>query len=453
MRSQAQTSEDHRPVTATLTTPGTDVLVEARNISKRFKVYPRPVSRLTEWASLGRLRRHEDFWALRDISFQVRRGECLGIIGPNGSGKSTLLKILTSVLTPTGGEYEVRGRLLSLLELGGGINPELTGRENVLSGAQLLAFPPGYAEKALPEIEEFAELGEFFDRPMRMYSSGMAVRLSFSMFACLRPEVFVVDEALSVGDVHFQQKCVQRIEEMRAAGTTFLFVSHDMGSIQRICTEVILLSHGRTLFAGAPEEAVSRYYAACSAAPERPTVTSQPSTPLSESVERDLLVKHDVLSQARSRHGQGEFKIAAATVQDEEGHFTLLIGCMKHAVITLLLRAEHAIPNGSAGLHIFDRLNNLVFAAGTRQLGITLPPLKKGEEVIVRFRVQANLQPGEYTFSLGCSEPSPEDVNLGHIQDRAEGLGPLLILAPESKLAPFYGITKLPMTGSLHAAE
>ena len=131
----------------------------------------------------------------------------------------------------------------------------------------------------------------------------------------------------------------------------------------------------------------------------------------------------------------------------------LLIGCMKHAVVTLLLRAEHPIPNGSAGLHIFDRLNNLVFAAGTRQLGITLPPLQKGDEVIVRFRVQMNLQAGEYTFSLGCSEPSPEDINLGHIQDRAEGLGPLLILAPESQLAPFYGITKLPMTGSLHSVE
>ncbi len=436
-----------------MTGSAADVLVEAEGVAKRFRIYAQPSARLKEWMSLGKLRRHEDFWALRDISFKVRRGECLGVIGPNGSGKSTLLKILTGVLTPTAGRFEMRGRSLSLLELGAGINPELTGRQNVISGAQLLAFPPKYVEEAMSEIEGFAELGDFFDRPMRMYSSGMAVRLAFSMFACLRPEIFIVDEALSVGDVHFQQKCVQRIEEMRAAGTTFLFVSHDMGSIQRICTEVILLTHGRVMFAGAPEEAVSRYYAACGAGVERAAAPVQAATALAESVAPADFLAHNILPQARSRHGHGEFRISAATVQDEAGHFTLTIGCMKHAVITLLLRAEQTIPNGSAGLHVFDRLNNLVFAAGTRQLGITLPPLEKGDEIIVRFRVQMNLQAGEYTFSVGCSEPSQEDVNLGHVQDRVEGLGPLLIQAPESRLAPFYGITKLPMTGTVHAAE
>jgi lipopolysaccharide transport system ATP-binding protein len=178
--------------------------------------------------TLGGVKRHDEFWALRDVSFEVRRGDALGVIGVNGSGKSTLLKILTGAMYPTAGTYDVAGRVLSLLELGTGLNPLLTGRENVVQSAALLAFEPEYVQRKLPDVEAFAELGEFFEKPIRLYSSGMLVRLAFSLFACLEPDVFVVDEALSVGDVFFQQKCVQRIEQMRERGTSMLFVSHDL---------------------------------------------------------------------------------------------------------------------------------------------------------------------------------------------------------------------------------
>jgi lipopolysaccharide transport system ATP-binding protein len=233
-------------------------IIRAAGLSKKFRIYPRPWGRLSEWVTLGGVKRHEEFWALRDVSFDIARGDALGVVGVNGSGKSTLLKILTGAMYPTSGEFDVTGRILSLLELGTGINPLLTGRQNVVQSAALLAFESDYVRAKLPEVEAFAELGDFFDKPVRLYSSGMLVRLAFSLFACLEPDVFVVDEALSVGDVFFQQKCVRRIEQMRERGTTMLFVSHDMQIVRRLCPRVLLLSRGRAEFLGPTDEGVSR---------------------------------------------------------------------------------------------------------------------------------------------------------------------------------------------------
>jgi ABC-type polysaccharide/polyol phosphate transport system ATPase subunit len=187
-----------------------EVVVSVRDLSKRFKLYASPWGRLLEWISFGRLRCHEEFWALRDVSFEVPRGECLGIIGVNGAGKSTLLKILSRALYPTAGSFEVRGRLVSLLELGTGFQLDLTGRQNLFQSAQLLGFPEAYIRERLKAILEFAQIGEFIDRPVRQYSSGMFVRLAFSLFANLDPDVYIVDESLSVGDVFFQQRCFHR---------------------------------------------------------------------------------------------------------------------------------------------------------------------------------------------------------------------------------------------------
>src|SRR5690606_3084935 len=191
----------------------------------------------------------------------VRRGECLGIIGANGSGKSTLLKMISGALRPTTGTFQVQGRVLSLIELGTGLNPLLPGRANIIHAATLLGFPADFARKKMREIEEFAELGEFFDRPVMLYSSGMRVRLAFSMFACFRPELFIVDEALSVGDIFFQQKCAARIRELLDGGMTMLFVSHDQSAILNLCDRGMVMSQGRPIFYGEPEEAVTRYIA------------------------------------------------------------------------------------------------------------------------------------------------------------------------------------------------
>lgn len=236
-----------------------DIAVRAERLSKCFKVYARSWDRLADWLWVPPRPRYREFWALREVSFELRRGECLGIVGPNGAGKSTLLKILTGALHPTAGRLETRGQVLSLLELGTGFNPELTGRDNVEQSARLLGFPPGYAALWMAEIEGFAELGEYFDRPVKLYSSGMFVRLAFSLFSTMKPEVFLVDEALAVGDLRFAGKAVARIRRMLEEGTTLLFVSHNLQLINKICTRALWLHAGTIQLDGAPADVTRTY--------------------------------------------------------------------------------------------------------------------------------------------------------------------------------------------------
>jgi ABC-type polysaccharide/polyol phosphate transport system ATPase subunit len=236
-----------------------DVAVDVVELSKRFRLYDRPWHRAADWFSLGGQGRHTDFWALRDVSFRLHRGEALGIIGPNGAGKSTLLKILSRALHPTSGRFDVRGRAMSLLELGTGFNPQLTGIENIRNSARLYGFGEQYIRSRLADIVAFSELGEFIDRPIRIYSSGMYVRLAFSMFAYLEPDVYIIDEALAVGDAAFQKKCVDRLNEMRRNGVTILFVSHDLWRVEALCNRAIYLSGGAVRACAAPDAVVRTY--------------------------------------------------------------------------------------------------------------------------------------------------------------------------------------------------
>jgi lipopolysaccharide transport system ATP-binding protein len=237
----------------------TEIIVQLDHVSKRFKLYPTLRDRLFDWLFIPPRPRFQEFWALRDVSCEVRRGECLGIIGPNGAGKSTLLKLLTGSLYPTSGNFEVRGKVLSLLELGTGFNPDLTGRQNIDNSARLLGFPPGYAAARVEDIRSFAELGDYFDRPVRFYSSGMLVRLAFSLFSAMEPEVFLVDEALTVGDLRFAGKAFGRIRGMLDAGTTLLFVSHDLQLINNLCSRTLWLHSGTVQMDGPPSEVTRAY--------------------------------------------------------------------------------------------------------------------------------------------------------------------------------------------------
>jgi ABC-type polysaccharide/polyol phosphate transport system ATPase subunit len=433
----------------------TQSVVVAEGLGKKFKLYTNPWHRVAEWLSLGRTARHTDFWAIRDVSFTIGRGECLGIIGPNGSGKSTLLKILSGALHPTDGAFNVTGRVLSLLELGTGLNHELTGRQNVLQGAELLGFPPGYGDEKLAAIESFAELGDFFDRPVKVYSSGMLVRLAFSMFACFEPDVFVVDEALSVGDVFFQQKCVGQIERMIESGTTILFVTHDMQLMQRLCNRAMLMNKGTVEHAGEPAECVTRYYASLGKKEPAAHSTAAPvAEPLirhvPDSMKRELTA-HNILPMAKSRHGSRDMELVAAICQDESAAHTLSIQSTHVVAITLQVRATSAVPRPSCGLHLYDRLGNLVFATGTKQMRIGLGPMATGDERVLTFRLTLNVQPGEYTFSLSCANRSESDLpDIGDTLDHHQGLGPLTIHQPADVLPTFYGIAQLPMEILVH---
>ena len=237
-------------------------IVEFRGVSKNYPIYPSPVARLKELACLNRISFHHDFSALNDVSFHIQRGETFCIVGENGSGKSTLLQIVAGILHPSKGDVHVGGRVAALLELGTGFNPEFTGRENVYLNAAILGLSNKEIDAKFPGIEEFAEIGEFIDQPVKTYSSGMAVRLAFAVAIHVDPEILLVDEALSVGDIYFRQRCLRKVHEMRAAGVTIVFVSHAIAEVKAIGDRAMWLDHGRVKEVGDPDNVVSHYMAA-----------------------------------------------------------------------------------------------------------------------------------------------------------------------------------------------
>lgn len=416
-------------------------MVEVESLGKRFKIYATPWDRAAEWVTGGKVRRHSDFWALRDVTFRVPPGECFGVIGANGSGKTTLLKVLSRVLQPTEGRFRVNApSVYSLLELGTGFHPDLTGRENVYQSARLLGLPADVLQpETVERIEEFAELGDFFDRPIRFYSSGMHVRLGFALFAFLKPDLLVVDEALSVGDVFFQQKCAARIEALRESGTSFLFVSHDMEAVRKLCREVLVLDGGRAVFLGPSSEAVNRYHSVVfhGRPPRGPVLMERDPDPEAGMTAAEVR-RGNILKPDGRRHGDRGLEVVAARLTGADGRDTLAVALKDVLNIDLLIVSHQPVAVPSAGFVLFDRLGNLVFSAGTGNLGHRLPALSPGESLVVRLRVRFSVQPGRYTFNVGTAE-------LGRVHDWHEMLGPLEVFQEGEGPLPFHGIAELPM--------
>ena len=221
-----------------------DIVLSVRNVSKCFEIYEKPVHRLYQTLCAGKKKFYKEFWALKDVSFDVHRGECVGIIGRNGAGKSTLLQIITGTLAPTGGEVNLKGRVAALLELGSGFNPEFTGRENVYMNGAILGLSRREIDERFNDIVAFADIGEFIDQPVKTYSSGMMVRLAFAVQVMVEPDVLIVDEALAVGDAHFQRKCYARMDALVARGTTILLVTHDIETVKQRCSRVVYINNG-----------------------------------------------------------------------------------------------------------------------------------------------------------------------------------------------------------------
>jgi len=439
-----------------------DILIDARNLSKSYRIWESPAARLRSpllgaaagmfpersgphrFLSAKSHRGYRDFFALDDVSFQVRRGEATGIIGRNGSGKSTLLQMIAGTLTPSGGTLEVNGRVSALLELGSGFNPEFTGRENVFLNGAIFGLSREDMEVRFAEIAAFAEIGDFIDQPVKTYSSGMMVRLAFSVAFSVRPDILIIDEALSVGDVFFQQKCFAKLHTMLERGVTLLFVSHDMEAVRNLCEQVVLLDQGRMNFLGAPDETVSRYYALFGKRQGERLTGGDPAA-AAPAAGRDAILAGDILKSAKSRHGDAVLEIAALAVENEHGAPSLRVEMTRVFTLRLLLRARQGIAEPSVGFNLYDRIGNLVFAGGTRQLGIVIGALAPGAERIVTLRLTCNVQPGEYTFSVEASEPSAEGPNFGFLHDKHEGLGPLVVHYEHTSTWPFYGIARLPL--------
>ncbi|WP_336356575.1 ABC transporter ATP-binding protein [Pseudomonas granadensis] len=355
-------------------------------LAKAYKQYPNRWSRLLEWLVPFSRARHNLHWVLRDVDFEIQPGEAVGIVGVNGAGKSTLLKMITGTTQPTCGQIHLQGRVAALLELGMGFHPDFTGRQNAVMAGQLLGMQVEEIAALMPQIESFAEIGEAIDHPVRTYSSGMQMRLAFSVATARRPDILIVDEALSVGDAYFQHKSFERIRSFRKAGTTLLIVSHDRSAIQSICDTAILLENGRLAMRGKPEE-VMDYYNAMLAQRE------------GQIVRQEMLAN----GQVQTISGTGEAGILSVRLLDAQGRSLEVAEVGQPVVLEVQTEIREDIERLILGFMIKDRLGQAIYGINTHRLDKAVTDLRAGERVTFRFAFDMRLGKGNYSVALSLS--------------------------------------------------
>lgn len=356
-------------------------VLSVESVGKSFREYPSQFRRILSWMGIpaGRV---TDNWVLRDVNFQLSEGEAVGIVGQNGAGKSTLLKLITGTLRPTTGKLAVRGRIAAILELGMGFNPDLTGRQNVLHTAGLMGFSQADIVKMMPKIEEFAEIGHYFDEPVRVYSSGMQMRVAFSVATAFRPDVLIVDEALSVGDAYFQHKSMGRIREYRRQGTTLLIVSHDRSAIQALCDRAILLDKGQQLMDANPQ-AVMDYYNAMIAEKENSSIRA---------VEL-------ASGKVQTVSGTGEAIVNEIGLYRPTGEKVEFVHVGEPLELRIGVEVNRDLPKLVLGYQIKDRLGQDMFGTNTFHTGQALENVKAGDKYEFRAKFDMRLGPGAYSVS------------------------------------------------------
>ncbi|MEW4983469.1 MAG: ABC transporter ATP-binding protein [Cycloclasticus sp.] len=357
-------------------------LLSVKNVGKAFRSYSSEWKRFARWFGLP-VKPTEEHWVLRHISFEINSGEAIGIIGQNGAGKSTLLKMITGTLQPTEGEIQINGRIAAILELGMGFNPELTGRQNVFHAAGLMGFSAEQIQQAMPDIEAFAEIGEYFDEPVRTYSSGMQMRVAFAVATAYRPEILIVDEALSVGDTYFQHKSFNRIREFQEQGTTLLIVSHDRGAIQSLCNRAILLENGTVIKDGNPEE-VFDFYNALIAEKENSTV--------------EVRKLDDGKTQTSS--GTGEAKIESIELLNQKNEVIEFVDVGETVLLKVKIKINQQLADVTLGYLIKDRLGQSVYGTNTNLLKEDVVNVIAGSKLEFGFTFDASLGIGSYSISV-----------------------------------------------------
>ena len=362
-------------------------MLRVQNVSKVYRLYRRPLDRLAEFLPFVTHHPPTEFWALRDVSLTVERGEVLGVVGPNGSGKSTLLQIVSGILEPTRGRVLASGRIAALLELGAGFNPEFTGRENVFLNGEILGIPRRDMEQVFPEIEEFAEIGKFIDRPVKEYSSGMYVRLAFATAIHVDPEILIVDEALAVGDAIFANRCIKRFEQLKKRGVTVLFVSHDLGLVKRLSDRAVLMLDGRVAASGPPSDVVNRYVGL-----------------VIERQEPERVVETSRTTSGTYRHGDGASRVVSVDLCDAKGT-TRSLQPGSPMTIRVQARAERDLESPVVGLLIRNRLGIDVFGTNTRIEGVDLGAVHAGETFEVDFTFDCLLTRQDYTLTVATQYP------------------------------------------------
>jgi lipopolysaccharide transport system ATP-binding protein len=380
--------------------------VEFQSVSKSYSIYDAPGDRLKELVSFNRLKRHKDFWALHDVTFQVKRGETFCIVGENGSGKSTLLQMVAGILQPTSGTVAVGGRVSALLELGAGFNPEFSGRDNVYLNGSILGLTRRQIDERYRDIEAFAEIGDFINQPVKTYSSGMVVRLAFAVAINVDPEILLVDEALAVGDIYFRQRCMRKVHELRARGVTILFVSHAVSDVKAIGDRALWLEHGRVVEVGEPGGVIARYLAAMT---EKDSAYRQHKAGTKERRAAAVPVRApEVLESIPNidhRYGDGRAEIIGIAVLNEHGEpLHVLDPGMKIAVrISVRAKGELALP--MVGFMLRNQMGMDFSGTNTAREGYELAPMQPGDVVTVDFHLELpELYPGAFSFSPAIAD-------------------------------------------------
>jgi ABC-type polysaccharide/polyol phosphate transport system ATPase subunit len=380
--------------------------VEFQGVSKSYAIYDAPGDRLKELLSLNRLKRHKDFWALHDLTFEVKRGETFCIVGENGSGKSTMLQLVAGILQPSSGTVAVNGRVSALLELGAGFNPEFTGRDNVYLNGSILGLSKRQIDERYKDIASFAEIGDFINQPVKTYSSGMVVRLAFAVAINVDPEILLVDEALAVGDIYFRQRCMRKVHELRSRGITILFVSHAVSDVKAIGDRALWLDRGHLIDIGDPERVVSKYLAA---------MTEKDSTYLllkAEAQERRMWTGGirapeivETIPNIDHRFGDGRAEVIGIAVLDGHGRPLHMLEPASRIVVRISVRAKSDLPMPIVGFMLRNQLGIDFAGTNTTREGYELPPMQPGDIFTVDFYLDLpELYPASFSFSPAIAD-------------------------------------------------
>ncbi len=386
--------------------------IEFHGVSKSYSVYDSAGDRLKELLTFNRLQFHRDFWALQDVSFEVDRGETFCIVGENGSGKSTLLQIVAGILQPTTGTVKVNGRVSALLELGSGFNPEFSGRDNVYMQGAILGLSTKEMDKKYRQILDFAEIGDFVQQPVKTYSSGMGVRLAFSVAIHVDPDILLVDEALAVGDIYFRQRCMRKVHELRAQGVTILFVSHATGDVKALGDKAMWLDHGIVRDQGDTERVINKYLAA---------MTSKDSAYIEQKkteIDRDRAIEvapevEEHIPNVDHRHGDGRAEILGISVSDPAGNPVRMLDPGTKIVVRISARAKEEIHHPNIGFMFRNHLGIDFSGTNTTREGYELAPMVPGDVITVDFHLDLpELSSSTFSFSPAIADGSLDQYRI-----------------------------------------
>lgn len=414
-------------------------VVEFRGVSKSYPIYPAPIARLKELACFNRVSFHRDFWALRDVTFQIQRGETFCVVGENGSGKSTLLQMVAGILHPTTGEVNVRGRVAALLELGTGFNPEFSGRENVYVNAAILGLTRKEIDSKFGQIEGFAEIGDFIDQPVKTYSSGMAVRLAFAVAIHVDPEILLVDEALAVGDIYFRQRCLRKVHELREKGVTILFVSHAMSEIKSIGDRAMWLDSGHVKAIGDTDTVATRYASAMVEKDNAYLKTQHRQTQIKARAAVLAPEVVDTIPNVDHRYGDGRAEVIGIAILDPTGKPVYLLEPSSSIVVRISVRANEEILLPMVGFIMRNHVGLDFAGTNTAREGFDLPAMTAGDVYTIDFHIQLpELYPSPFSFS-----PAIADGTL-HNYINCDWIDNAMVLQTSATEDQIYGYVHLP---------